>query len=43
MNIIDKNNLDILNIDITRTKISIIFKNVIDDEILRELHKEIIE
>ena len=43
MHIIEKKNLDILNIDITRTKISIVFKNVIDDTILEELHKEILE
>ena len=43
MSIIEKNDLDILTIDITRTKISIVFKTVIDDEILNELHREIIE
>ena len=43
MNIIEKHNLDILNIDITRTKISIVFKNVIDDTILENLHREIVE
>ena len=43
MNIIEKHNLDILNIDITRTKISIVFKNVIDDTLLEDLHREIIE
>ena len=43
MNIIEKNNLDILNIDITRTKIAIVFKTVVDNTILQELHKEIIE
>lgn len=43
MNIIEKHNLDILNIYITRTKISIVFKNVIDDSILDDLHREIIE
>ena len=43
MNIIEKHNLDILNIDITRTKISIVFKTVIDDSLLVDLHKEIIE
>lgn len=41
MNILEKHNLDILNIDITRTKISIVFKTVIDDNILEDLHKEI--
>ena len=43
MCIIEKHNLDILNINITRTKISIVFKTVIDDELIRDLHKEIIE
>lgn len=43
MNIIEKHNLDILNIDITRTKISIVFKTVIDDSLLEDLHREIIE
>ncbi len=43
MNIIENHNLDILNIDITRTKISIVFKTVIDDSLLIDLHKEIIE
>ena len=43
MSTIEKHNLDILNIDITRTKISIVFKNVIDDALLSDLHKEIIE
>lgn len=43
MNIIEKHNLDILNIDITRTKIAIVFKNVIDDTLLEDLHREIIE
>lgn len=43
MDILEKHNLDILNIDITRTKISIVFKTVIDDALLEDLHKEIIE
>lgn len=43
MSIIEKHNLDILNIDITRTKISIVFKTVIDDTLLEDLHREIIE
>ena len=43
MSIIEKYNLDILNIDITRTKISIVFKNVIDDLLLEDLHSEIIK
>lgn len=43
MSIIEKHNLDILNIDITRTKISIVFKTVIDDTLLEDLHRNIIE
>ena len=43
MNIIEMHNLDILNIDITRTKISIVFKTVIDDTLLEHLHREIME
>lgn len=34
----NKNNLEIFNIDISRTKISIVFKTLITDEILKELH-----
>lgn len=44
-NIIDianKNNLDIFNIEINRTKISVLFSGAIDDDILEELHKTII-
>jgi len=37
-----KNNLEILNLDVTRTKISITFKTVIDDTILGEFHDRII-
>ena len=34
----NKNNFEILDIDITRTKISIVFKEVVSDDILKELH-----
>ena len=43
MNTIEKHNLDILNIDISRTKISVVFKTVIDNTLLEDLHKEMIE
>lgn len=43
MQIIENNNLDILNIDVSRSKISIIFKNIVSDSILEEFHKLIIE
>lgn len=36
--ICNKNNLEILDIDISRTKISIVFKEVVSDDILKELH-----
>lgn len=42
MKILEDNNLDILNLDITRTKLSITFKNIIDNAFLEELHDRII-
>ncbi|MBQ9658491.1 MAG: aspartate kinase [Clostridia bacterium] len=42
MSIIEKNNLDVLTIDISRSKIAIVFKNVVSDDILKELHDEVI-
>lgn len=42
MNVIEKNNLDILTIDVSRSKIAIVFKSVIPDYIVQELHDEII-
>lgn len=36
--IANKNNLEIFDIDISRTKISIVFKEVVGDEVLKELH-----
>lgn len=42
MNIANKNSLEIFNIDISRTKISIVFKEMVKDEILEELHDELI-
>lgn len=38
LEIAGKNNLEILNLDISRTKISIIFKDLVSDEVLKELH-----
>ena len=38
LEIASKNNLEILNFDISRTKISIIFKELVTDQILKELH-----
>lgn len=42
MEIIEKNNLDILTIDISRSKISIVFKSIVSDDIVQQLHDEII-
>lgn len=42
LNIANKNSLEIFNIDISRTKISIVFKEIVKDEVLQELHKELI-
>ena len=38
----NKNNLEIFDIDISRTKISIVFKELVSDEILKELHDVLI-
>ena len=38
INIANKNSLEIFNIDISRTKISIVFKEIVSDEVLKELH-----
>lgn len=37
--IANQNNLEIFNIDISRTKISIVFKEIVKDEILEEFHR----
>lgn len=42
LNISTKNNLEIFNIDISKTKISIVFKDIVDDEILKEIHNILI-
>ncbi len=42
MNIIEKNNLDILTIDVSRSKISIVFKSIVPDYIVQQLHDEVI-
>lgn len=42
LDIANKNSLEIFNIDISRTKISIVFKEIVKDEILQEFHKELI-
>lgn len=43
INIANKNCLEIFNIDISRTKISIVFKEIIGDDILEQFHNELIK
>lgn len=43
LDIANKNNLEIFNIDISRTKISVVFKELIKDDIFDELHKELVD
>ena len=43
LEIASRNNLEILNLEINENKISIIFKNIVNDEILKEFHKELIK
>ena len=40
--IANKNGLEIFNIDISRTKISIVFKELVSDEVLKDLHDTLI-
>ena len=42
MNIVDRNHLNIISMEINEAKIAIIFKEIIPDEILEELHKALI-
>lgn len=42
LDIVKENKLDMLELDISESKISIDFKNVVDDKILEEIHKKII-
>lgn len=42
MSIIEKNNLDILTIDVSRSKISIVFKSIVPDYIVQQLHDEVV-
>lgn len=42
MDIIKKNKLDIISMEINETKIAIMFKNVISNDVLEELHKALI-
>ena len=42
LEIANKNGLEIFNIDISRTKISVVFKEIINDDFLNELHRLLI-
>lgn len=42
LNIIEDNKLDMLNFEVSESKISIIFKDIIDDSIINQLNKKII-
>lgn len=42
MNIVDRNHLNIISMEINEAKIAIIFKEIISDEVLEELHKALI-
>ena len=42
LDIANKNSLEIFNIDISRTKVSIVFKEMVKDEILQELHEVLV-
>ncbi len=42
LEIANKNSLEIFNIDISRTKISIVFKEIVKDEFIDELHDKLI-
>lgn len=43
MEIIQKNKLEIINMEINENKISVIFKNTVSDAVLDELHKKLIK
>lgn len=43
LNIANKNNLEIFNIDVSKTKISIVFKDIITDEVVNEIHNALIK
>ena len=42
LEIANKNSLEIFNIDISRTKISVVFKEMVKDEFIEELHNQLI-
>ena len=42
MKIIELNNLNILNIDINESKIAILFKDIVQNAVLEQVHREVI-
>ena len=42
MKVLDENKIDVLGMELTESKISIMFKEIIGDNILEELHKNLI-
>ena len=42
MDVVKRNKLDIISMEINETKIAIMFKKIISNEILEELHKTLI-
>lgn len=42
LDIIEKNKLDMLEFDVSESKISITFKNIIDDKVLNEIHESVL-
>lgn len=42
MSIIERNNLDVLTIDVSRSKIAIVFKSIIPDYVVQQLHDEVV-
>lgn len=42
MSVIEKNNLDILTIDVSRSKIAVVFKSVVPDYVVQQLHDEVV-
>ena len=43
LDIANKNSLEIFNIDLSKTKISVVFKEIVKDDVLEELHKKLIK
>ena len=43
INIIENSNYEILEFNITQSKVSIILKSIIDDDFLNEIHKQLVE